>query len=74
MQSLYHIKHGEKQGEESNSTYYMYRKETTPQSHVDYALVSDELISRHANSFVLGDHSEWLKHSDHVPLIFDITV
>lgn len=68
--SLYHLIKGEHQGEETESTLYMQRN-LAKSYHIDYVFVSNELLSENAKINV-GDPADWLKYSDHVPVIFEI--
>ncbi len=64
--SLYHSQTGEKQGQETNPTFYLHRKTNRPY-HIDYAFMSNDLINSWKLS--LGDTNDWISFSDHVPLL-----
>ncbi|MBT4220084.1 MAG: endonuclease/exonuclease/phosphatase family protein, partial [Rhodospirillaceae bacterium] len=68
IESLYHLGTGEKQGAEDSPTFYMQRNLEKPY-HIDYFFVSSLFHSKEFSLEVL-DHSFWLKHSDHVPVVF----
>ena len=40
---------------------------------LDYVFASDELI-RAEHSLEIGKPDDWLSHSDHMPLIFDVSL
>ncbi|MBX3491375.1 MAG: endonuclease/exonuclease/phosphatase family protein [Parvibaculum sp.] len=68
--SVYHHIMKEEQGQESCLTFYMRRKPDSPY-HIDYFFVSRSLLGK-VTQLEIGKHEDWLKHSDHVPLIVDI--
>lgn len=63
----YHYLNGEKQGEETQPTFYMYRHLDKP-NHLDHVFASEGRIKE----FEIGDEDRWLEESDHLPLIFEI--
>ena len=65
LQSLYHFQTKEEQGSETQSTFYMYRHQDKPY-HIDYAYLPKAYLE--SASIKIGRPSEWLQHSDHVPL------
>lgn len=65
--SLYHFYFKQTQGMEQHPTFYMYRHKNKPY-HIDYCFVSNEIINK-LSSFVIGGYDDWIKHSDHAPLI-----
>lgn len=69
MSSVYHAQTQEPQGEESISTFYLYRHRDKGY-HLDYAFVSHGLLEN--AHLTIGDERIWLKLSDHLPLILDI--
>lgn len=71
LSSVYHELKQEAQGQESNPTFYMYRKLEKPY-HIDYIFLSQALISE--SILEVGDAKFWLQYSDHVPLIADINI
>lgn len=70
IESLYHKQSEEKQGQESLKTFFLYRN-IEKSYHIDYAFVSQELITNGYN-LQLGKPQDWIDKSDHVPLILDI--
>ena len=52
-------------------TLYMQRKTEKPY-HIDYAFASRSLMKQ--SDFNIGKSDTWLKHSDHMPLIFTVSV
>lgn len=69
MSSVYHAQTQEAQGEESISTFYLYRHQDKGY-HLDYTFVSHRLLEN--AHLTIGDERIWLKRSDHLPLILDI--
>lgn len=68
--SLYHGTMNERQGEESQPTFYMQRKLDRPY-HIDYVFAPRKWLAENVQ-FEVGKHEDWLQHSDHMPLIVDI--
>ena len=70
--STYHTHHKQIQGTEEHPTFYMYRHKDKPY-HIDYCFVSTDMLDK-LQSVDIGEYDNWIKHSDHVPLIvtFDI--
>ena len=68
--SLYHEIHGIEQGNEPDPTLYLQRNLEKPY-HIDYVFAS-KLLRLGATMDVLQP-SEWLKFSDHMPLVVDLT-
>lgn len=71
MSSLYHRATGELQGEESKPTFFLQKKLEKPY-HIDYAFATDDLFDCNENVVELFSPQEWLKFSDHIPLVFTI--
>ncbi len=69
VHSLYHYLENETQGHESRNTFYMYRKLDKP-FHIDYTFLSKNLLG--SSSLEIGEAEQWIKQSDHVPLIVTI--
>ncbi|MDO5859117.1 endonuclease/exonuclease/phosphatase family protein [Methanobrevibacter sp.] len=63
----YHYLNDEKQGEESQATFYMYRHLDKPY-HLDHIFESPGRIKY----LKIGGEERWLKESDHLPMIFEI--
>jgi len=69
--SIYHRFFQEAQGSESRPTLYHRRKVEKPY-HVDYAFCTESLFSPTSGSVDVGKPDDWLKYSDHMPLVFSI--
>jgi exodeoxyribonuclease III len=69
IKSLYHWDTGEEPGRERTNTYSFWKK-LDRCFHIDYCFASDCLIQKCSNFNIL-DIKEWLKFSDHAPLIVD---
>ncbi len=68
LKSSYHLHHSQEQGSETKQTFRSTRKTN---HHIDYIFVPHEWIER-LNHFEVGTFDQWLRHSDHCPLIIDI--
>ena len=68
--SAYHSHCGEEHGKESRPTFHQYRHTDKP-FHIDYVFVSPELAAR-VSGCEVGGLDEWLRMSDHCPLVVDI--
>ncbi len=71
LHSVYHRNRGELHGEESAPTHYLYRHLDRPY-HLDYAFAGEMLLRR--AKLEVGGPDEWLRYSDHVPLVLDLKV
>jgi exonuclease III len=71
MKSLYHTVYNEEQGEEKQSTFYMYRKQDK-NYHIDYVFLSGGLVDPKHDSILIGKFEEWIQYSDHVPVEFSL--
>ena len=67
IESLYHLNKNEAQGKESNPTFFMQRKLEKPY-HIDYVFGGDDFINN-LKKIEIGQVNEWLKVSDHLPII-----
>lgn len=69
LESAYHLHFAEAQGAESRPTLYLQRNQAKPY-HIDYGFFGNnwKIIS-----VQVGMADEWLTHSDHMPVIFDIS-
>ena len=64
---IYHHLTGEQEGEESTATFYHQRDLDKP-FHLDHIFSAPDKVK----DLQIGDADEWLKLSDHMPLIFEI--
>ena len=69
--SAYHTLRSELHGQETTPTWYMYRHLANPY-HLDYAFVSQALSS--SCELLIGEPDEWLRRSDHMPLILTLAI
>ena len=67
--SLYHKLRNEEQGQEVEPTFFLQRKLGKPY-HIDYAFASNDLASD--CNIVVGNPSDWLHLSDHMPLMVTV--
>ena len=67
--SAYHDLTNEKQGKETQSTFYQSRHLDQPY-HIDYVYTGKDRVI----SFQIGDAEKWIELSDHMPIIFEIKV
>jgi len=65
--SSYHLFHGQVQGKEQHPTFYLYKHKDKPY-HLDYCFVSNDIAEK-IESVEIGEYEQWMKYSDHVPLI-----
>jgi exonuclease III len=70
--SLYHLFNNEKQGEETQPTFYL-QKNTLKPFHIDYIFASKNLISK-LDAYEVHKHSEWLDFSDHMPIVCEVKI
>lgn len=69
IESLYHKTNNEDQGKESKPTFFMQRN-LSKSYHIDYAFTSTDLADD--CNVMVGESSEWLHLSDHMPLIVTV--
>ena len=67
--SLYHTLRNEAPGNETEPTLFLLKKQDKPY-HLDYCFASESLICN-ATEIKIGKYSDWIKQSDHMPLIID---
>lgn len=67
LSSAYHFVSGCHQGKEKDMTFYLYRH-TDKGYHIDYAFANKEKIE----DFNILDSTEWLKVSDHNPILLTL--
>ena len=72
LTSCYHYINQESYGEESQFTYYHHQDLEKP-FHIDYCFVSQEFIDG-LNHFKIGELEEYIKVSDHLPLLLESTL
>lgn len=65
--SAYHYLSKEKQGNESKNTFYLHYDKAKGY-HIDHCFLSASKLKR----FTVFDTEEWLKHSDHMPIMVEI--
>ena len=65
--SAYHELTGEKQGEETQATFYQSRHLDKPY-HIDYVYTCKDRVI----AFQIGDADKWIELSDHMPITFEI--
>lgn len=70
LHSLYHAQSRQAQGAETQPTFFLQRKPEKPY-HIDYAFLSATLMP--GAHLAIGPARQWLEHSDHLPLIIDIS-
>jgi len=70
IESLYHYQTGEKQGQETQPSFYLHRNTEKPY-HIDYFFMSSHLLS--VSKVELGNIKDWLTVSDHMPLCATIS-
>lgn len=72
IKSCYHHFSNEEYGLESKATHYYHRKSDRP-FHIDYCFVSEEILQS-TKAFYIGESEEWVKLSDHFPLVLEATI
>ena len=65
--SLYHQYYKEKQGQENQPTLFMYRHKDKSY-HIDYCFASKYFMNK-IKCMTIGQHCDWNKMSDHMPII-----
>ena len=66
LKSVYHKLNDEKQGKESQKTFYLYRHLDKPY-YIDYVYAGKDKVI----DFKILDAEEWINVSDHIPLVFE---
>lgn len=69
IESAYHCLNAEKFGEETEKTFYLYRKKDKSY-HTDYMFFPIDLLKR-TKQFTIGEYKNWIEYSDHMPLFID---
>ncbi len=68
LRSIYHEFHREDFGMESRPTFYMHHNQNKPY-HIDYCFASSTFK---ANYIEVGNFSDWIGKSDHMPIILSL--
>lgn len=71
--SVYHRFFKEEQGNETRPTLYHQRNPDKPY-HVDYAFASNDLFDESRNKVEVGKYRDWIKLSDHMPIVFTLDI
>lgn len=66
LYSAYHELTGEKQGKETQFTFYQSKNLELPY-HIDYVYTAKDKVI----DFQIGDANKWIKLSDHMPIVFE---
>ncbi|WOD08028.1 endonuclease/exonuclease/phosphatase family protein [Marinomonas sp. GJ51-6] len=69
--SLYHKQFTEEQGQETQPTFYLHRKEERPY-HIDYAFLSIDILNQ--SKLTVGKRNDWIGVSDHLPLSVEFSI
>ena len=69
LTSLYHQQYAEKHGEETRSTFFLYRHQDKAH-HIDYAFIPKKLLG--SSTLEIAKPEDWLNISDHVPVIINL--
>ena len=69
IESIYHKKKSESQGQEKTPTFFMHKKNEKPY-HIDYVFCSKNIME-HAE-LQIGEFHEWISTSDHMPLVLNL--
>ncbi len=69
IKSIYHTLKEEQHGKEAEPTLYLLKKTEKP-FHLDYCFASENMITS-KTTITVGTLKEWIKISDHMPLIID---
>ena len=65
--SAYHYVYKEKQGCETEKTFYLYRHKDKGY-HIDYCFIDKERLKK----FEILNDARWLEISDHLPIVIEI--
>ena len=67
--SIYHRYFDAKQGKEKHPTFFLQRNQQKPY-HIDYCFASEDIVDK-VNDVEVGTYENWIKHSDHAPLVIN---
>lgn len=67
IHSVYHKQFKVEQGKENHPTFFLHRNKDKPY-HIDYCFSSKDFLCRMKN-IEIGKYEDWIKYSDHTPLI-----
>lgn len=70
IHSIYHSHFNAEQGQEKHPTFYLHRKKNKPY-HIDYCFASGDIAAK-VNDVEIGTYEDWIRHSDHAPLIITL--
>lgn len=70
--STYHKYYNQRQGKEEHATLFMYRHQDKPY-HIDYCFASN-YFTENLKSVEIGTYKDWIKYSDHLPLIVEFEI
>ena len=69
IESLYHKFSNEDQGKETKPTFHLQKNKNKPY-HIDYCFASKNIYNKF-QKIEIGSYENWIKYSDHLPMIFD---
>ena len=69
--SSYHHYFNEEHGKETLPTFYYHHKKEKP-FHIDFCFLSKKLLEK-ITKVEVGKYDDWIKYSDHVPMIIEMT-
>lgn len=72
IQSCYHLHSDQIQGKEKDPTFYLYKHLDKPY-HLDYCFASADLTKK-LKMVEIGSFENWMKHSDHVPVMIKFEI
>jgi len=67
--SIYHKHFDAKQGKEKHPTFFLQRNQNKPY-HIDYCFASEDFVNK-VKEVEIGSCENWIKYSDHLPLIIN---
>ncbi|WP_210367734.1 endonuclease/exonuclease/phosphatase family protein [Bacillus sp. REN3] len=70
IRSAYHKSFNEEHGLETWPTHY-FRKEKARPFHIDFIFASDSILKQ-MSKFEIGSYEDWIKYSDHMPIIMEL--